>query len=135
MLNFLAKETVLQIRPKNRPVKLYCRVCAEYHPDKGWTRGGVPTSPAADITKTECGICGTVGSLVFHEVTKEIKKWAPVCGNANCDGTCTNLLCIPPEESAKSEVKKIAIYNNKLVIFSFGLLIGYVLSTLHIIPI
>ena len=136
---------ILQIRPTDRPVILYCRVCRKNQIDVGWTNhDGTPSRErGVDISKSRCGTCKTPGSLIFLEVQitpeEEPEKWKPACGNPNCDGTCNNALCILPEELIKQTIikpviQKKSIKYTAIFIFISGFLIGMIITGLVIKP-
>jgi hypothetical protein len=96
--------------PVDRPWVIWCRCCVKYRDATPATRANGAKWPPADLSTWSCNICSAVsGSMVYQFEVDDThtQKWKPKCGNDECDGTCSNLLCIPPEYLESKVVEKI----------------------------
>lgn len=85
-----------QIRPSDRPCKIWCRVCCTYVSDENWRTHGdnKPTSKALNLQYA--WHCDVQGSMEF--VFNKYPGVLPACGDPECLGTCGNPDCHPRED-------------------------------------
>ena len=113
--------------PVDRPSKVWCRVCKKWEPTQYGTKtAGGTAFPPKNLSTWYCGACNVTGSLVFRwgslieEKIVPVKRWESKCGNPDCDGTCNNMLCIPPIEEMRKRVEEgkalqKIVYKDKIV--------------------
>lgn len=101
-------------QPTDRPSKIWCRTCQKYLSMESEKVGGCRWPPE-NVSTWAHGSCAHGAMVyVFDDVVPETPKsltapkpkWSPQCGNPECDGTCGDLRCIPPQPIAKRETQR-----------------------------
>lgn len=88
-------------RPLDRPSKIYCKTCGSWRPMNHYTTTSGHQWPPDDLTGFHHKGCPTNSMIyVWDDVLPVIPSRlssvsTPVCGDPQCDGTCTNLQCLP----------------------------------------
>ena len=129
-------------QPTDRPSKIWCRTCQKYLSMESEKVGGCRWPPE-NVSTWAHGSCAHGAMVyVFDDVVPETPKsltaskpkWTPQCGNPECDGTCGDLRCIPPQPIAKVEEKPKDIMKKTsrevlTALFCAGMLFGMALLT------